>query len=290
MDDSKGLILKLDELAEVVIPDHSGILHGLDLEIETPAEWQVFRYNYAVMVFQSVTPQPQKGISSYRGVRVFSYPIPPVKTFILKIPLSGQVLRGGPNSEVIQFPSGKAVGPLLISLVPIEKGLSTQALKAQFTVRSQAISGKQGGLRLNIPQIRPQDFSSLKILVSGKSFEPGQVIYVDAGTWDLEIHSPNFEPFTQKVTFVAGNIQELTLTLVEQLPEVLLEGPEGAQFILNGKPVLPNDQGLYSVQVVKGTQRLEVILGGYQISKTFDVTIGGITKISIELNLNIEEP
>ncbi|NNM68248.1 MAG: hypothetical protein HKM06_09580 [Spirochaetales bacterium] len=273
--------LHLDDFAELNIPATTRFIKAVELEIQLPDEFVNSRVNLAVSIYQiDALSQDLPGNSS----RIAWEVLPPERHFYVDIPLVRQAdLKASVDTAVLKEP---AQFPLAIAIRPLEKSTSLLP-ELDFKIRARWVDTNLGGLEILCPGLNPDLRKELKILVNGHRELTEGILFFPPGIYDVTLKLPGYKTKTWTTVVSSAKVTQLTSIMQEDPPRVAFEAPKGTQVYLDGKLVPPS--AWKSLTTSKGIHTIQFVIGGYQVTDNFEITRGGLHKISLLLQIGFQE-
>jgi hypothetical protein len=279
--DGDTVTLHLDDFAELNIPSTTRFIKAIELEIQLPREFVNSHVNLAVSIYQK---DPSNQDPPQSSSRVAWEVLPPERHFYVDIPLIRQAeLKASVDTAVLKEP---VQFPIAIAIRPLEQ--SNAALPGlDFKVRARWVDTDLGGLEILCPGLNPDLRKELKILVNGHREVTEGILFLPPGVYDVNLMLPGYKTRKLTTTVTSSKVTQLTAVLQEDPPRVAFEAPKGTQVYLDGKLVPPATWK--SLTTSKGIHTVQFVIGGYQVTDNFEITRGGLHKISLLLQIGFQE-
>ncbi len=280
--------LNLEDLAAVVPDGDMRFIQGVSIRIDVPESVQYYGDSFALYLYRRISPEPADGIRTYRGERLVFKPFAFMNRVEIQVPLRKQhTLVASPDITLIRETLTADDFPLLITILPVMKGIPQSLSRAQFPVTVRPLFADEGSLRLRaeIPEgIAP---GLLTVKIDGKDVAyPAEEYLLPAGMHQLTVSSAAFQPVQLSFGIERGRTTELAVPLVPLRPELLIEAPADTVIFLDGARVEPSAR---KFAVSPGSHTVVFKLGDQQVSRRFDVEPGKLYKISLFLDISIQE-
>jgi len=285
--------LGLEDIASVSLTGDLRFLQGVQLEVQVPDTARGFPGSFGLYLYKNVTPTPTSGLGTYSAARAFFDIVPSGNRFFVTIPLrTDHTLRQTADSYLVKPPIDSEDFPLLVTIYPVMKGLSRSATNSRFNITAKPLLVDRGALRLRITD--PQGVEIQKasgalreftVLLDGSTIEYGDEDFIlTPGLHKLVLESPRYE--NQSMTFGVerGKVTNVALELTEPVSTVKIDAPEGTQLFVDGARVEKSP-----LQLPPGEHTLLFKLGDYTISRRLTVEAKKNYKISLSLNILINE-
>ena len=275
---------KLYDLTGINVPKNP-FIEELELTLTIPGELKKYRDSFMINVYIKLNSEPDKSLKTYKGYKLLSAVIPVSTKMFITIPMITNSNRELiPGTILTDFVSQNDF-PLLLSVDPVMKGIPDSVLKSTFKLEIKPISSSKGMLNLNISG-SPVN-SSYTILLDGKKIlkEPSYIL--EEGIHQIQIVSENFKEVSRSFVINQSETTKLDLKLEPLLPVVIFEAPSTAKVILDGKKI-DIVEGV-GIQLSPGEHVVRMELGDYSISKKFTVLQEKNYKISLSLDILVQD-
>lgn len=277
-----SVALRLEDLIPVQLPPPSPFLRGLELEIQIPRTWLQFRYSFAVSLYRQVRTHPEGWLD---GQRHILEPIPPVNRFFLQVPLSNQAnFRPGADTALSPPLNSGQDGPVFLTIMPIDKGLPTEALAATFQVRSRVVELPLGGVEIRWPDNTVPEGISAQI--SGRPLNLRGLTLLEPGLHTLTWSGAGQEGRQDQVAISQGRVEILNGPVGSQQSALHFRVPPGAQVWLDGEPL----SGESPYTVAPGRRQLRLRWQEYELTKALELIPGQTLRLELHLDLQILSP
>lgn len=279
--------LLLEQLVACELPEDISLLEGIMLEIQVPRIFIQYRGALVLHAYQDISPKPALNNPAYTGKEAFLVALPAMQTFFYQIPIrKNHSLRKSPTLWLAN-PILKASFPLIISLMPVMKGLPSKLDYTAFKIRLKPIFRKKGLLILLNKDGSP--FSHQINIKIDKNDLPYQTegILLNPGLHELEVSLPALGSFKQIVEIEIGKKAIIQPEFKTEQSAIKIDVPEEARVFLDGKDISGNKYKL--LQLSPGEHNILFHLGEYQISRRFALKQGEKKLISLDLNILIQD-
>jgi len=280
-----GFDLNIDELAAFNIATENPFLIGIELRMDIPRELQEYRNSFALYLYQDITPLPSLNIKDYRGQRILMHILPSQNQISIKIPLVENHNIVKDATSVVSTSLRPGNFPLMLSILPIMKGIPNSAYTFPLHVTALPIYAEKGGLSV---QLEGEDelindcrlyIDSVEIALSN-SYIP-----LNTGMHTLMIVSPDAGSYEYTIPIEQGKIYQLSHKL-EMLP-CSIEVPEKLMF-----PVRIDGQELGSGEweLSPGEHLVELVLAeNYILEERFQINPGEKMLLELDLLLTLQK-
>jgi hypothetical protein len=290
-----SVTMRAERLTAIAVEQELSFLEGVQLEIRVPEAVRSAGGGFAVYLYENVRPAPSPNVRSYRGRRVFFRPMPAASRFFVTIPVSPEHrLRETADTFLVDSVVDAERFPILMSILPVMKGIPAAAMRAGFTVTAKPLLLDIGAVRLRIT-----DPDGVDILESAGSLREFQLfldgervdyredpIVLAPGLHRLSLESTRYE--NQRLTFGVerGTISRVDVELEEPRSAVRFDAPEGVTLYVDGEEV---DHRAQDFSLGAGEHTVMFQIGEYTVSKRFAVEPKKSYEISLTLDILINE-
>jgi hypothetical protein len=286
---SPVLPLRLEENWAVILGDESDLLRGIEIVFDLPEQADLYSGTYAVFVYDSVTPPPEKARYDYQGNLLFFKPIEGGKKLFIQLPIESIAGFGTiPDTYIHRKPLSQSRFPLIMTILPIMKGIPDRAAQAVFHAQVRPIFKNLGKLALNlIGDFDKPPPEGILVFIDEKNvpYNP-EGINVEPGIRKIRVEIAGFTTFNAAVGIDRGKKSQVEARFQRSTAAIRIDAPSGSRAFLNGNPV---DIDKKEISIEPGEHTLSFKVGDYQISKRFYVEGGKSYGISLFLDILINE-
>ena len=275
--------------------DQNRFLEGVRLEIRIPGSTSTIAGSVGLYLYSDISPKPERGVMTLRGTRVLFEALPKAKRLFVGVPLRKEHgLQETADSYLVERVVRPADFPIAVALFPIVKGLPARVEDLSFTVRAKPVLRNKGAVSLAL--IGPEGSAirgdtvgkrSFRVHIDGQEVDATKREFVlDPGLHELSLKSSVYE--NERVTFgiEKGSVKQVELRLQRPKSVLEIEAPRGTELFLDGQRVELRDGEL---SVLPGKHTVLFKLGDYTISKSLEVKAKKHYKISLALNILVNE-
>jgi hypothetical protein len=280
---------RVEQLVGIRLSGVNQFWRGVELEIRIPEALRQYRNSFALYLYQGVSPKPQEGRRSYEGTRIAFSALPGIRVLYVRIPLRrDHGLREEVDTVLVESVVPDTRFPLLFTVLPVMKGIPRSVSQADLRLTARPVFSDQGGLQLDVtlpPGVEEED---VRVQVDGRSVDyPAELYVLPTGMHELTVNTEGLQGESLAFGIERGAVTELSVSLEQPSPGVIIEAPELVEVYLDGErrrsPVgrlIPLEPGQHTVVVV---------LGDYRLSRRFTVAPGKNYKISLLLDILVVE-
>ena len=281
--------LGLEEMVAIVPGEKGRFLQGAELTLQIPVPLRNQADGFILLVYKRVSPAPSSENRRYQGIEAAHFVLPNRPRFYVNIPVGGSAgssRAAGPDtlnvSEAIQTDEF----PLLITLISLSKGVPPNIEGNPLTVKATPEWNNLGALALRVTNtdLSPENFS-LKIDGTVHPWKPE--ILLPAGMHLVSLSAPGYGEESLNIAIQKAQSTSLEMTLDKQYAALIFEAPGEAVVFLNGEQVeLGPGKAL---EAEPGTHTVTMLLDDYRISKQFQLNPGQTLKLSLFLDILVQD-
>ena len=249
----------------------SPLVQGVKVTVSAQEAMALYRNSFALYLYRDLDKSPDVSENSYRGTQSYMRFLDFDKPVSFLIPLnSNHTLSPDRSSYLISEESKKEDFPLLMTILPVTKGIPDAVYNEKITFSFEPIYFNKGSLRVKISdnEGNPVD-DALYFQIDGKMQEDlRKTVILDAGLHTLIIRSDSGIEDTLQFALSAGESLVLDHILQQQYPTLRIDTIEGMSVFLDGKPVEPEKLSR-SFEIQPGKHIIRFTIGDYQLSREF---------------------
>lgn len=283
-------IEKEKKVTEFTLFDLTGIdikqnpfIEGLELTLSIPDELAKYRDSFMLNIYYNLDTAPRESLKSYRGQLLLSQIVPVSKKIFISIPLIKGINSDVIPGSILSKQVDKTEFPLILSISPVMKGIPSTVLSSIFELEIIPVLSTKGVLVLNLSGSENQ----YTVILDRNNLSYKNEYVLEEGIHQITIRSDNYKEISQSFVISRGNTTKLDLIMEQLLPTVMFEAPEGAEIILDGEKI--NTSTSKSIQISPGEHVVRMKLGDYSLSKKFTIDAENKYKISLFLDILIQE-
>jgi hypothetical protein len=263
----------------------SPFVKGLELTITIPDDLARYRDSFMVNIYYKLDSFPDKNIKSYSGNLLFSKLLTVSKKMFISIPMSqntnNDLIPGSFITDILD----QTVSPLLISIIPVMKGIPSSVQSSIFKLEVIPVLSNKGILDLSINGSPSENLYN--IILDGKQVTNKTEYILEEGLHQILIQSDIYKEINRSFVISRGIVTDINLFLEQLISTVLFEAPDGVIIILDGKKL--NSFPGIKIDIEKGEHVVRMELGDYFLSKKFTIEKEKDYKISLSLDILIQE-
>ncbi|MCK5675131.1 MAG: PEGA domain-containing protein [Spirochaetales bacterium] len=262
---------------------NSPFIEGLELSLTIPDELAKYRDSFMLNIYYKLDSIPSESNKSYKGTLLLSQTVPVSKKIFISIPMimtsNNDLIPGSLLTKQVN----KTEFPIILSVSPVMKGIPSSVLSSIFKLEILPVISTKGILDLNLSGSE----NKYTIILDGKEILYKKEIILEEGIHQIIINSVNFKEISQSFVISRGNTTKLEIIMEQLLPTVIFEAPEGSEIILDGEKIDSSPSKAFEIK--PGDHVVRMKLGDYSLSKKFTVDAEKKYKISLFLDILIQE-
>lgn len=284
--DGPAVVIGVDELVQIDLPGSTKFTKALEIEVTIPREVIPYRSSLAVFVYQNF--QPGTGSGSSSGDRIGVEVLPAAGKFYLEAPLTPKPgLKAAVDTAVLRLPRLDGNFPLAIEVLPIDKELPPGYETFQFSIKTRPLNTNLGALVLTTPNLSDDDRQRLKVTANGVAQPSVGPILLEPGLYTLEISLPGVNSVTLTAVVSQAKSTEIPVDLAVEAPSLVIEAPEGAQVVIDGKRILWKPSVAFPI--ARGAHDVQFVVGNTVVSDTFTIDKGGRHRLSLQMSVSLKQ-
>ena len=274
--------LLLDEICFLEWNMENPFLEGLEIRVEIPRVLQQYRNSFALYLYRDVTPLPSLQEYRYQATQVTFHILPTQSLFSFKVPLDRNHGLIKDATSAVSPPIPRSSYPLLLTLLPIMKGIPDDSYAYPLSVSIHPIFRNEGGLKLEILN-RPVS-EEVKLIIDGVSLSiPDGYIPLGPGLHSLSISTDHSGVAEYRIEIERGKMTELIHQIKVEPSSIEIPAMEGVVFLLDGEETEGGRQSL-----PPGEYLLEARLNeGLSIRKTVALAAGENLLVTLDFILDV---
>ncbi len=258
-------------------------LEGLELTLSIPDGLARYRDSFMLNIYYKLDSAPRESLKSYRGNLLLSQIVPVSKKIFISIPMTQGINLDVIPGSVLSKQVKQTEFPLILSINPVMKGIPSTVLSSIFELEIIPVLSSKGVLALNLSGSDKQ----YTIILDRNQSSYKEEYILEEGVHQITIRSENYKEISQSFVISRGSTTNLDLKMEQLLPTVMFEAPEGAEIILDGEKI--NTTASKSISITPGEHVVRMKLGDYSLSKKFTIVAKNKYKISLFLDILIQE-
>lgn len=283
------LTLGLEEMVAIIPGNKSRFLQGAELTLQIPAPLRNQADGFILLIYKRVTPAPAGDIRNYQGIEAAHFVLPNRSRFYVNFSVGstgGSARPSGPDTLNIAETIHPDEFPLLMTLISLSKGIPRDIEGNPLTVKAVPVWNNLGALTLKVtnPDL---DEENLVLKIDGKVRPWSPEIVLPEGMHLVSLGAPGYGDESVNIAIQKGQYSSLEMTLRKQAASLVFEAPDDAVVFLDGEPVTLGPGKTMAAE--PGTHTITMLLDDYRISKQFQLNPGQTLKLSLFLDILIQD-
>jgi hypothetical protein len=278
----------IDSSILISLNGETRFLRGIEIEITAPQSWLLYRGSLVMAAYNNLSVRTASGIVDLDGSRIAFEPLPARLQIVYQIPLrQSHGLRTTPYITVPAGVTSSDTFPILFRLSPVIKGITNELERMIFNVTVRPILSDEGAIRLVPrfpPQLRNRPFTVLidDVLIDNIS----ENHFLREGEHHLVILSDDYRNESRRFVVERAKTLDLIIELQDPAPLIIFEGPQNALVFLDNVNV---PQTREPIPVEPGPHEVRFQIGDYTVIRTLNVQRGKTYRVTLEVDLTIQE-
>jgi hypothetical protein len=291
----KTVGVALEEMAVVSLEGDTRFLRGIRLELLLSNLLKQHFDSFGLAVYRRVAPEPRKGISSYRGDRVFFQPLPYLNRVRVLLPLfpgpEEESEDSGEGAFRLAAPLAREDFPVLVAILPLMKGIPDTVAETRFSLTVKPMVAHRGLLQLVLRTPSGTPAEPLTAWLDERELTPAELQGLQAGQelpaglHRLRLVSPEFQEINASFTVESGKSATLDIQFQTLITLLTIEAPQNAEVYLDGEKL----SALAGLPIAEGTHQVRVKIADYSVTKKFSAQRGRHYHLSCVFDIIISE-
>ena len=283
-----NLTMSIEDLLAVTVDKDSEFIRGFEVEVRVPSQLRNYGSSFAFNIYEAISPEINDGIGTYYGRKYDSLILPNSARFFIRIPVGEKLPQSAdPYTTVFSGVTEAADYPLMFTVLPMMKGFPSSLYDSGFSITVNPIYKDAGKLKLEfiIPEGLPRD--SLRLSIDGKTVRASDEIRLVSGNHSINAGVAGCADISRTFSIRAGETTNIVFEFEELESSVLIDVPENTVTYIDGEKLEITPEG--RIILDPGEHLVLFKIGDYKISKKFELLPGKDCKISLFLDIFIEE-
>ena len=286
----RTVALSLEEAAVLALEADTPLVEGIRMELVLSNELKKHFDTFALGIYKNLSPRPDKAVRFYSGERAFFQYLPYLNRIYIHIPI--EHAPGGETPPVgtyrLQSPLKRADFPLLLTMVPLAKGIPATITDKKFYFTIKPLLEKKGFVELTLHFPEGLEGQAAELFVDGVQISrPVQKLELPSGIHQLRVVSSSFKEVNTSFTVESGKTNQVDVVLEETLTQLTIDAPSGTELYLDGEKLA--DGVTFPIQVSEGNHLVRAKIADHSMSKKFAVQKGKHYHLSIIFDIIINE-
>ena len=283
--------MSIEDVFAVSIDKNSQLIKGFELEFSVPPGLRSYRNSFALNIYKQVSPAVSTGVGTYYGKKYHSFILPDTVKFYIQIPYKVNLdNENSPYTTIINNITSFSDTPMMVTILPMMKGFPTSLYSNNFKVSVKPLLKDVGTLfyRIDLPEGLNASQLSVKIDDNSSSFSPsGTRVNLTEGSHAITVEIPGGKTVSRNFSVSTGKTTELDIEIEKLQSFAVFEIPDVATVYLDGEKQQLGPDSM--IEVEPGMHTVLFKVGDYKISKNFNISPGKDCKISLFLDIFVEE-
>ncbi len=290
----KGFELKQGELAIIQLEEHHPFIQGFEIELRIPENLRPYSDSFALYLYKEVIGTPELAVMDFKATRCLFEVLSEKNRYFIRAPIvADHTVKNTPDTFFLSEAVLKTQFPLLLSVLPIMKGMPEAAAELPFHIKVKPINREEGSVQFKVldengAKLPPGALNTISFLLDGKSITAlNETFILQTGLHTLNLESDLYYEKTVTFGVERGKSKKLDITVTEIVTEMMINVPKGTEVILDGD-ILSFTRG-ESIEIRPGEHTILMTIGDYSVSKRFTVDPKKDYNISLFLDIIIDE-
>ncbi len=287
--DKNEFVMSIEDVFAVSIDKDSDFIRGFELSVKVPAVLRNYGNSFAFILYRQITPEIKSGIGTYYGKKYYSFILPETARFFIRIPY-GQQLENetDPYTTVVSEIIEQDDLPVMVTVLPMMKGFPSSLYESSFSVSVTPVLRETGNLSVTAKIPDGMDSSELTIRVDGREVSDySHELVLASGPHSLTAEIPGGKNISRNFTVSTGRTTSVNLEIEALESYADIEVPENTSVFLDGTKIETGSEGRFLIE--PGEHTVVFMISDYKISKKFTVLPGKNCKISLFLDIFVED-
>jgi hypothetical protein len=283
--------LNIEEMSVVRLVEPSPQLMDIRLELRLSNALKKHFDTFALAIYKNVSPAPQPDRRFYEGGRAFFQYLPYLNRIYVQIPLAGNEQPEEPlpvGTFRMQGPLAAGDFPLLVTLVPLAKGVPSSIAEEKFYLTFRPVLRKRGYVELDLLFPAGREEQPVRLVVDDEEIpRPDGPLELPAGIHQLRVLSAAFKEVSTTFAVESAKTTRLEVALEELTATLRIDAPQGAEVFLDGQRL--SEPASSDFPIEPGPHLVRIRIGDYSHSKKFTIEPGRDYHISVIFDIIVNE-
>jgi hypothetical protein len=284
------IALSLEEAAVLALEEETPFLEGIRVELVLSNELKKHFDSFALGIYKNLSPVPQSAVRFYSGQRALFQYLPYLNRIYIQLPL--KTAAGGEAPPVgtyrLQTPLRRTDFPLLLTMVPLAKGIPASIADNKFYFSVKPLLEKKGFANLVLHFPEGLEDEPIELFVNGVPIpSPRQRLELPSGIHQLRIVSSSFKEINTSFTVESGKTNQVDIDLEQTITHLTIDAPSGTELYLDGEKL--TDGIAFPIPITEGNHLVRAKIADHSISKKFSVQKGKHYHLSIIFDIIVKE-
>jgi hypothetical protein len=283
--------LNIEEMAVLRLVEPSPLLTDIRVELRLSNALKKHFDTFALAVYKNVSPPPQADRRFYEGGRAFFQYLPYLNRIYVLLPLAGSEEPEEPlpvGTYRLQQPLAPDDFPLLVTLVPLAKGVPASITEEKAYLTFKPVLRKRGYVELDLSFPSGREAQPVRLFVDDQEVPRTDTpLELAAGIHQLRVLSTGFKDVSTTFAVETAKTTHLEVALEELTSTLRVDAPQGAEVFLDGKRLADSSTGEYTIQ--PGSHLVRIKIGDYSHSKKFTIEAGKDYHLAVIFDIIVNE-
>jgi hypothetical protein len=292
----KTVSIALEEMAALSLEADARFLRGIRLELRLSNLLKQHFDSFALAVYRRLSPEPKKGVTEYRGQRVFFQYLPYLNRIQVQLPLAGgedaePAAEAGEGIYRLPAPLAREDFPILVAILPLMKGIPDSVAEAKFFLTVRPVLARRGTIQLSLRAAPGAPAEPITAWLDERELSPAELQALKAGQelpaglHRLRLLSPAFQEVNTSFTVEPGKSGSLDIELRSLATLLTIEAPQSAEVYLDGEKLA----SLTALSIAEGTHQVRVKIAEYSVTRKFSAQRGRHYHLSCVFDIIVNE-
>ncbi|MDR3276623.1 MAG: hypothetical protein LBT11_05370, partial [Treponema sp.] len=275
--------LAYNESALIVLSGETRFFRGIEVEIVVPQDYLYYRGSLAAVFYAETEGVSGLGVADMNARQIYLEPIPNKIQSLYQIPLrAGHGLRNSPYTTVLSTVVPAASFPMVLRIMPVIKGISTEVEAMKFTLNVRPIMSDEGAVRI-VPRY-PENLPgrSFSVYIDDQLISPSEERFLKEGEHHLVVLSSEYRNESRVFIVERGKIQDIGINLQDPTPLIIFEAPGNTRIFFDNVLILP---GQGPLPAEPGNHELRFQLNDYSIVRTMSIEKGKTYRVAMSIDV-----
>lgn len=287
-DGENEFTMSIEDIFAVSVESGSEFIRGYEVEVGTPADLRRYGSSFAFSVYKQISPEISGGIGTYYGRKYNTVILPESAKFYIRVPVGERLPQAQtPYTTVFTGTTSGGDYPMMFTILPMMKGFPSSLYNSGFSVSVTPIFKEAGMLKLDIIVPEGLNETDLQLSIDKKTADAGGEHKLASGSHMLTADIPGGKSISRSFTVTPGETTNLTIEIEKLESTVFIDVPENTIIYIDGEKT---ESGTENRMVIEPGEHIVLFkIGDYKISKKFEILPGKDCKISLFLDIFVEE-
>ena len=289
--ESREFSLGLEELMAIIPGEKAAFLSKVELILQIPPPIRLRADSFILLVYKMISPAPGRETYSYEGLEEAHFVLPNRSRFYINIPISQEGKRGvprknGPDTLNLSQPLGEEDFPLLLTLLPLSKGVPPKMDATSLSIKAVPSWNNRGALAVSFTpdEILPE---SVSMTIDGEAILWQPELILPTGIYALEAEAEGYRRTSMSIVVQEAKTTHIEVPMVLEKATLSFDAPDQAIVFLDGERIdIPFGSPM---RTEAGSHTVTVLLDNYRVTKQFSLNSGENLKISLFLDILIQD-